>query len=188
MLFTSKRLFVFFSIGLLASCGFHLRGPLELPVEITPLYIEQTGADNALNHELRFVLSESSETNLTQSKDEAQAILNVVSTNKKQRVVAVDQRGRARQYELSFIVHYRVTGKAIPQAGNDNISLLKLRRELSFNPDSVLAIEHEIDTLYKDMRKDSARLILQRLQAQSLKKQDLQQSQPLKNGDEQTSE
>lgn len=136
--------------------------------------MEQVGVDNELNHELRALLSEVGKNNLTQSKSEARAILSIVSTSKKRRVVAVDDRGHVRQYELSYIVRYSVTGKNIPQVGNDNISVLHLKREVIFDPDSVLAIGYEADTLYNDMRKDSARLILQRLQALKLQMQDLQ--------------
>lgn len=168
MSFVRKRLFILLSVCLLVSCGFHLRGLVELSPEITPIFMEQEGADNALNRELRTLLSASGKNNLTQTKSEARAVLRIVSTNRKQRVVAVDDRGRARQYELSYIVRYSVSGKNIPQVGNDNINVLHLKRELIFDPDRVLAIGHEIDTLYNVMRKDSVRLILQHLQALDL--------------------
>ena len=166
-----KSLFIILSAYLLAACGFHLRGPVELSAEITPIFIEQSGADNALNRELRALLSQSGKNNLTQTKSEAKAVLNIVSAREKKRVVAVDNLGRARQYDLSYILRYQLTGKNIPQQGNDNISVLHLKRTVNFDPESVLAIGHEVETLYKDMRKDSARLILQRLRALGLQKQ-----------------
>lgn len=168
-----KGLLIIVSVCLLASCGFHLRGSLELSAEITPIFIELAGTDTEISRELRALLAQSGKDNLTQSKSEAKTVLSIVSTSEKRRVVAVDSSGRARQYELSFIVRYSVTGKNIPQVGDDNISVLHLKREVIFDPDSVLAIGHESDTLYNDMRKDSARLILQRLQALGLDKQNL---------------
>ena len=164
MNFAHKSLFIVLSVYLLTACGFHLRGAVELSPEITPIFLEQ-GADNALNRELRALLSQSGKNNLTQTKSEAKAVLNIVSAREKKRVVAVDDSGRARQYDLSYILRYRLTGKNIPQFGNDNINVLHLKRSVNFDPESVLAIGHEVETLYKDMRKDSARLILQRLQA-----------------------
>jgi LPS-assembly lipoprotein len=169
MSFVCKRLFILLNVCLLVSCGFHLRGLTELSPEITPIFIEQAGIDNALNRELRTLLSASGKNNLTQTKSEARVVLSIVSTDRKRRVVAVDDRGRARQYELSYIVRYSVSGKNIPQAGNDNINVLHLKREVIFDPDRVLAIGHEVDTLYNVMRKDSARLILQRLRALNLR-------------------
>lgn len=166
-------LLVVLSVYLLVSCGFHLRGPVELSPEITPIFLQQAGTDNQLNRELRGLLSAPGKKYLTQSESEAKAVLSIVSTSKKRRVVAVDGRGRARQYELSYIVRYSVTGKNISQTENDNISVLHLKRQVIFDPDSVLAIGYETNTLYNDMRKDSARLILQRLQALNLQTQDL---------------
>jgi LPS-assembly lipoprotein len=170
MYLARKSLFIVLSACLLVSCGFHLRGPVELSAEITPIFMDQSGADNALLRELRSLLSESGKNNLTRSRSEAKAILTIISASKKRRVVAVDERGRARQYELSYLVRYRVTGKNIPQVGNDNAKVLHLKRDVVFDPDSVLAIGHEAENLYEDMRKDGARLILQRLRALSEQK------------------
>jgi len=105
-------------------------------------------------------------------KSEAKTVLDIVSAKQKKRVVAVDDRGRARQYDLSYVLHYRLTGKNISRVGNDNVSVLNLRRSLNFDPDNVLAIGHEVENLYNDMRKDSARLILQRLQTLGMQTQD----------------
>ena len=164
MNFFRKILLIVLSISMLAACGFHLRAPVDLSVEITPVFIEQSGADNVLDRELRSLLSQSGKNDLTQTKSEAKSVLKIVSAKEKKRVVAVDDRGRARQYDLSYILRYSLTGKNIPQSGDDNISVLNLKRSVIFDPDNVLAIGHEAETLYNDMRKDSARLILQRLQ------------------------
>lgn len=166
MSFACKSLFVILGLYLLTACGFHLRGPVELSAEITPIFIEQSGGDSVLNRELHTLLSQSGKKLLALTRSEAKAILDIVSSKEKKRVVAVDNRGRARQYDLSYVLHYRLTGKNIPQVGNDNVSVLNLRRSLNFDPDNVLAIDHEVENLYNDMRKDSARLILQRLQTQ----------------------
>ncbi len=171
--FARKSLFIILGIYLLSACGFHLRGPVELSAEIMPVFIEQSGGDSVLNRELRKLLSQSGKKHLTLTKSEAKTILDIVSGKEKKRVVAVDNRGRARQYDLSYILHYRLTGKNIPRVGNDNVSVLNLRRSLNFDPDNVLAISHEVENLYNDMRKDSARLILQRLQTLGLQTQDL---------------
>jgi LPS-assembly lipoprotein len=170
MSFAYKSLFILLSVTLLVACGFHLRGTVELSAEITPIFLEQ-GADSALNRELRALLSQYGKNNLTQTKSEARTVLNIVSVREKKRVVAVDSNGRARQYDLNFILRYKLTGKNIPQVGDDNIRVLQLRRSINFDPENVLAIEHEVETLYNDMRKDSARLILQRLQALGLQAQ-----------------
>lgn len=167
MSFFNKALLIFAGLTLLVSCGFHLRGKLELSDEITPIFIVQSGEDNALNRDLQelLVLSGGS---LAKSRSDAKTVLSIISTNTKRRVVAVDTQGRAQQYEMRFIVRYSVTGESITQIGSDNIKVISLRRELTFDPDNVLAVGHETDRLYKAMREESARLILQRLQALDL--------------------
>lgn len=159
-----RSLFIVLGVSMLVACGFHLRGPVELSDEITPVFMVRSGADNVLNRELRSLLLQSGKNTLTETKSEANAVLSIVSAREKKRVVAVDDRGRARQYDLSYLLRYRLTGKNIPQSGKDNISELRLKRSLSFDPDNVLAIGYEAEVLYDDMRKDCARLILQRLQ------------------------
>jgi len=166
-----KSLFIILGVYLLSACGFHLRGPVELSAEITPIFIVQSGGDNVLNRELRRLLSQSGKKHLTLTKSEAKTVLDIVSAKEKKRVVAVDNLGRARQYDLSYVLRYRLTGKNIPQVGNGNVTVLNLRRSLNFDPDNVLAIAHEVENLYNDMRKDSARLILQRLQTLGLQTQ-----------------
>ena len=166
----NKSLLVVLAISLLASCGFHPRDAVKFSAEITPIFLKKSG-DRELNNELRSLLSETGNNNLASSKAEARVMLDIISTKKKRRVVAVDRIGRARQYELSFIVRYSVTGENIPEVEDDNINMMHLRRVVVFDPDNVLAIGHEIDRLYSDMRKNAARLIFQRLQALDLKVQ-----------------
>lgn len=148
------------------SCGFHLRGSIELPSSIAPLYVERYGVDSNLSREIRGMLSQSTTNNLASSKAEATAELVLISVKNKRRVIAVDNRGRVRQYELDYRVSYTVTGKDLPaEDGKDNTREVRLTRDLLFDPDSVLAISHEQEMLYKDMRKDAARLILQQLKS-----------------------
>ena len=84
---------------------------------------------------------------------------------KKQRVVAVDNRGRAREYELNYQFSYDL--KKVSVAGMPleiiRTNTVKLKRGLLFDPDSVLAVGHEKDALYEDMRKDAAQMVLRQL-------------------------
>lgn len=45
---------------------------------------------------------------------------------------------------------------------------ISVARSLLFDPDAVLAVSNEAEILYKDMRRDAARLILLKLQARSI--------------------
>lgn len=154
------------------SCGFHLRGAIDLPSHIMPLYLEQYGSDNDLSRELRNLLSQSSSSNLAESSDAASAELRIIGARTSQRVVAVDNRGRTRQYELDYRVNYSVTGRTVSDDGatKEILREVHLKRELLFDPDSVLAIGHEQERLYDEMRKDAARMILRQLKAMGQRK------------------
>ncbi len=80
---------------------------------------------------------------------------------KNRRVISVDSRGRAREYELNYSVYYTIKSAHI-----DAENVVKLQRELLFDPDNVLGADYEEQTLYRDMKRDAARLILQQLEHQ----------------------
>jgi LPS-assembly lipoprotein len=161
--------FIISSLCWLSSCGFHLRGDFELPENLLPLYLVENTTDKVLQREIRVLVSQVDRSNLTSSKKEAGAILTITRSSNKRRVVAVDNRGRARQYELSYRVSYHLRWTTDGDDGKKDIhestKELHLKRELLFDPDSVLAISHEANELQNDMRKDSARLILQQIKS-----------------------
>lgn len=143
-----------------SACGFQLRGAVELPVQLQPLYLYDAGND-ALVNQLSLLLAEN-KTVLAESAAVAASSLKIVSQKQTRRVLSVDSLGRAREYELKFVVVYQLKSK---HSDADNV--VKLRRELSFDPVNVLASSQEEQTLYRDMQRDAARLILQQLQATS---------------------
>ena len=151
----------------LSSCGFHLRGQVELPDEISPLYLDAKGENNLLLRELSALLQQPDKNNLADSEAMAKARLYILSARQLKRVVSVDSRGRAREYELTYWVRYGVTLMAAESLTENQTEMreLKLKRDLLFDPDSVLAVSHEQDALFKAMLKDSARLILEQLKS-----------------------
>lgn len=143
------------------SCGFQLRGSLDLSANISPLYIQQNSAFE-LAREIRGLL-EKNKIAVTDDATMANSQLALVSESRSSRVLSVDSRGRAREYLLTYTVNITVKfrqSKEIQDA-------VTLSRSLLFDPDTVLAANIESETLYRDMRKDAARLILLKLQARS---------------------
>ncbi|MCW8923016.1 MAG: LPS assembly lipoprotein LptE [Gammaproteobacteria bacterium] len=157
-----KNVFIFVLIvlaGVQSACGFHLRGVLSLPDRITPMFVDSGDAE--LSRDLEMLLSASGENALATSSTEAETVLNIASVQKSQRVVAVDSRGRAREYELNYQFRYELKAQGDSEVIKTNT--IKLKRDLLFDPDSVLAVEHEKDTMYEDMRKDAAQVMLRQL-------------------------
>ena len=161
-------------IGLHA-CGFQLRGSINLSAEISPIYIEQNSMFD-LAREIRSLLA-TNKIEIVKDAKLSKAQLMLVSEEKTRRVLSVDGSGRAREYLLQYKVNFMVKtatevteikGKDDPK-DQDSIPLdfISVSRSLLFDPDAVLAVTNEAEILYKDMRRDAARLILLKLQARS---------------------
>ena len=143
----------------LGACGFHLRGDVQLAAQLSPLYIADSGPYE-LRGEIRALLR-SSNVKLVNDGKQAAAVITIEQASPSRRVLSVDSRGRAREYEVQYRVRYRVNR----QSAEPVVRHITLSRGLLFDPDSVLALDYETRTLYSDMRRDAARLMLQQLQA-----------------------
>ena len=154
----------------LYACGFQLRGSINLSADLSPIYIEQNNAFD-LAREIRALLA-TNKIKVVEDASRSKAQLILLNEEKSRRVLSVDGSGRAREYLLHYKVNFIIKAAAeytetkdkadtIPQ---DSISV---ERSLLFDPDAVLAVTNEAEILYKDMRRDAARLILLKLQARS---------------------
>lgn len=163
-----KNIFIFvvmLLIGSQVSCGFHLRGDVRLSKHIQPLFIDLDDNADGVGRELSNLLLASDKNNLTVSKEEAKAILRIFNIQKTRRVVTVDNFGRASEYELNYQFNYEL--KTVPDADETSKvikrNLVRLKRDLVFDPGSVLVASNENEALYDDMRKDAAQSVLRQL-------------------------
>jgi LPS-assembly lipoprotein len=156
------RLFIWIStILLISSCGFQLRGSMDLSGNISPLYIEQ-GSAFELAREIKGLVVKN-KVAITDVAAKAKAQLTLVNESRSRRVLSVDSNGRAREYMLTYTVNITIKIQHA-KVMQDSVSL---SRSLLFDPDTVLAATNEAEILYRDMRKDAARLVLLKLQARS---------------------
>ncbi len=125
----------------LAACGFQLRGDYTLAPGLSPVYVDKAGP-----YELRAELRAQLRANgvaLAKTASLAASSLKILSSSQGRRVLSVDVRGRAREYALDYTILYQFRYN-----GKDSLEReLKLSRDLLFDPDSVLAINTEIETL-----------------------------------------
>lgn len=153
-------LIVLLCVSVLTACGFHLRGQIELPEQLSPLYLEAENLNSDLLREINNIFR-ANNISSAESKSVASAFLEIMQAKKSRRVLSVDNRGRVREYELNLRIQYQLRGKNISELNKT----MHLTRDLIFDPDSVLAIGHEQEVLYQDMNRDAARLILQQITA-----------------------
>ncbi|ESQ13872.1 MAG: hypothetical protein N838_04930 [Thiohalocapsa sp. PB-PSB1] len=145
---------------LIAGCGFHLRGAVDIPPELSPLFIQSGGlVGDAIQARLA-----GSRVALTSNPAEAGMLLRILSQSRTSRVVAVDVNGKALAYQLS----YRIRFDAQDSAGKQLVpsQSLTLVRLFDDNPDvAVLGKQLESDIIYQDLASDAADQVLLRLRA-----------------------
>lgn len=152
-------------VGLLASllggCGFHLRGAVEIPPELNPVYI-QAVPGSSVRRAVEDQLTGSA-VQLAPGPGSARLILRILSEDRFSRVAAVDSSGKVLAYEL----HYLVRFDAVTKDGTQRVAPQTLDLVRTFdNPDvEVLGKQLEEQLIYQDFATDAADRILMRLRA-----------------------
>ena len=143
----------------LSSCGFQLRGQVNIPAAMQPVYI-QAEADGIMMRELRNRLIQAG-VQLTQQVGQAASVLRVFQEKKYRHILSVGSQATARQYETVYEISYKMflpKGKElIPE------SRIKLQRDFSFDEKDTLGKEREEKTLQQEMQLQAIQTILRRL-------------------------
>ena len=156
------------------ACGFQLRGALDLSSDMSPIYLQQNSTFE-LGREVQSLLT-ANKILIAENEKQAKVQLILLREAKSRRVLSVDSNGRVREYLLNYKVDFSIKinrSKDISdinqEAQQDSIShdSISVARSLLFDPDAVIAVVNEAEILYKEMRRDAARLILLKLQASS---------------------
>jgi len=158
------RALSFVIAGLVAGCGFQLRGAANFP--FNTVYI---GGQSAFIAELQRNVTAGSNAKVVPRREDAQAIFEVLAETREKVILAMNTQGRVREFQLRYRVAYRVhDGK-----GGEYIAPtdLVLRRDITFN-DQVLAKETEEQLLFREMQSDMVQQLLRRMQAAKLLKPD----------------
>ena len=165
--YLTERLLLLALVLTVSACGFQLRGSLDISKDLSPILIEKNSVFE-LSREIKALLS-ANDIQTVDNDDSAQTTgavntrLLLIRESKSRRVLSVDGNGRAREYLLEYTVNYSIKIKQSKQIAET----ISVKRSLLFDPDAVLAVVNETEVLYKDMRRDVARLILLKLQAHS---------------------
>ncbi|WP_428609378.1 LPS assembly lipoprotein LptE [Sedimenticola sp.] len=151
------------TLSLLQGCGFKLRGSVDLPSHIGPVYIQGLGEYDLLRRELSQMLSFS---DIPVAKDAkgASSILTISNRASDRRVISVDGNGNVAEYELH-------EGAKFSLRGTDKRELVKEQSVSAIttylnSETQVLGKQQEEGTLRNDLQRDLASQIMRRLQAQ----------------------
>lgn len=176
--------------GLLAACGFQLRGSASLPGYKLPFATLALSVDPTSDFYAqikRTIEASSPGTQVVADGAKADALLTVLADNNQKSILSLNAAGRAREFQLvrtlTFKVHANVaTGKPAPQAKYSETpveeptafipsSTISVRREITFSDDLVLSKESEEALLWRDMQNDLVQQLMRRLAAAAKRQQ-----------------
>ena len=157
-------LLLIFSVSLLSSWGFKLRGAYELPAAMKVTYIESAQINADLVRTLSIALK-ASKIKIVENKSADAAVLRLYKEHKEKRIVSVDSQGRARENTLTYALSFSLVAKQpMFEIAEQTISI---ERDFIFDPEDVLGNSRGESQLYEEMQEDLVRLILLKLQSKA---------------------
>jgi LPS-assembly lipoprotein len=162
---SAQGLVLVLALMMLVSCGFKLRGQVELPPDMAVVYINVGGSPttppSALGVTLRRVL-EANGVVVTTDPAQAKANLVILRDVVRRRLMAASAGGVDREYTLIYTVDYTVTrADGSPLLAQESVSL---SRDLLYPDAAVLGREEGEEIMLNALRDDIARSVLLRLQ------------------------
>lgn len=150
------------SVVLLA-CGFHLRGPVELPAVLKETRIVGVAEFAPLSLQLKKVLTNAGAKVLPAATKITASTITISNELYEKRVLSVDSQGRASEYGLVYSFYFEVSGEAgkilVPS------QKIELIRDYRFDPNSVLAKDAEEAKIHADMIDFAVHQLIRRVDA-----------------------
>ena len=149
---------------LVAACGFELRGTATLP--FSSLYVD-AAPTSQLAIQLKRAVTLNSGTRVTDRREEAEVILQIVNEVQEKQILSLTGGGRVSEFQIRYRVFFRLTDSK----NREHIpaSEILLRREYTYSDSQALASQSEEALLYRDMRNDAVSQLMRRLQTAKLK-------------------
>lgn len=147
--------------GLLAGCGFHMRGagPQE-PLPFKTLYLGFT-PQSPVGIDLRRNLRAVDQVRVVEDRNAAEAALEVLAESRDKQVLSLNSQGRVREFNL----FYRLTFRVVDKDGRVLLapSQITVRRIQPYNENQALAKEVEEAQMYREMQTDVVQQLLRRI-------------------------
>jgi len=146
----------------LSACGFHLRGPVELPPALQTVRIVGSAEYAPLTLELKRILSNAG-ARVVPAETVGVSTITISNESYTRRVLSVDAQGRAAEYGLNYSFSFQFSDAGgeilVPSQG------LEVARDFRFDPDAVLAKDTEEKQLRKEMIDLAVRQLVRRVDA-----------------------
>jgi LPS-assembly lipoprotein len=163
MLFKMKNLYssfiVIIMMSLITSCGYSMRGSLNLPPSLEKISV-YSGSYSDLVNSINSTLQNSGIT-VTSSNSKHLYRIVVISEELNRRQLSMNITGRVNEYELIYEVKYEINS---PNEKNLSDSII-LYRDYSFDENNVMGNSDREDDIHKEMISTASTLIFNKLRA-----------------------
>jgi len=149
---------VFFAVCL-SACGWHIRGSLDMPKQLSNLYVSANDSKGALVTELRQLLK-TNRVSLVEKSADANYSLYLLEETKDRRTAGVGGDELSSAYEITLKVNYEIHLKNHNQLVKGNAISI---RNFNYNTAAINSATQEELLLDQEMRRDLAQQILRRL-------------------------
>lgn len=160
---------LFLCMSILSACGFHLRGMADVPTWLDNVAIVIETGHRDLEAFLKVNL-EAYHIRVTQNPAEAHYWLIIEHDYEEEHITSVSSSTTPRQYQMTYRVRYKfqeAQGREIIPSCN-----VVVTRQITINNDRILGSNDEENILKKEMRRDAAIQILDRIANQTSKYHD----------------
>ncbi|HHH89450.1 MAG TPA: hypothetical protein ENK45_02670 [Aliiroseovarius sp.] len=149
-------------LALLSSCGFHLRGVVEMPPELAAVYIDGGLPDSQMREILRQKLSASG-VDVLERPDSTAAVLRILKDETSRRIASINVAGQPNEYELKYTLSWQLeAGSGETLLPGKSISQLRTYR---YDPDNVLSVEEEEFRIKREMARAAVNQMLRQISA-----------------------
>lgn len=150
--------------GLLASCGFHMRGVADLSFKT--VFVQ--GRTMSISKELKksFKINK---IEMVDRVEDAQILLELIDEASEKRILSLSGGGVVREYELNYRLSFRTKDPASETWSQPQS--VQSRRDFSYNDNALLGKQDEENKLNADMRQDAIRELMRRLSAVKVRPQ-----------------
>ncbi len=165
MIGLSPKVIIFLISISLAGCGFNLRGSMEMPFDSIRIVSNEF---SLFDSELERMFSSNENIVLVVGEGErSDVVLSIISKERSRKIISLSNAGNVREFELRYVVAYRVRGKRI--VGSTDDQEIRVFRSLTYSDDKLLAKEEEELLLFEEMQMDAASQLARRLVTLQLK-------------------
>ncbi len=153
-----KTLIIFCTVALL-SCGYHMRGSVNVPDEMKHVFVQNASSElrSAFGSVLQY-----SEGAMVNSLSEAGMVVNILDERMNRRAIALSGTGKANEFELHYLLDYQLLddqGGALTP-----VESIDLIRNYFNQQDQVIGKANEEQVIREEMYRQAVEAIVRKAQ------------------------